>query len=105
MAHRSPVKQDAHDSGVVDVAEELDRDGWHVRADVDGHGYDRPPTVNRYTPDVYATREGETMIIEVETEEGHHVTQHNALRRGADQEGAEFSVIVVDDDGTPTDGS
>lgn len=99
MAHRSRAEQQAHDKGVLAEARALDRDGWNVKADVSGHGYGQPPTINGSIPDVYATKRGGTRIVEIETDPGDDSAQHTAFRRSAGQTGANFYGWIVDKGG------
>ncbi|WP_042662734.1 hypothetical protein [Haloferax sp. ATB1] len=99
MAHRSRDVQKAHDKGVLAEARDLEKKGWDVKADISGHGYGSPPTVNGHQPDVYATKRGGTRIVEIETDPDDDPDQHTAFRRSAGQTGANFYGWVVDKGG------
>jgi hypothetical protein len=95
MANRNRKEQSTHDKGVRTTAKKLERDGWSVQADHIS-GFESPPEVNGYTPDVYATKRGGTRIIEIETDREDDQSQHTAFRRSAGQTGANFYGYVVD---------
>jgi hypothetical protein len=61
--------QESHDVCVRAVADELKRDNWRVKADVEG--YEKPSTLGKgYVPDVQAEKKGcITRICEVATPE------------------------------------
>jgi hypothetical protein len=62
---RSRKSQSAHDAKVKRLAQELERKGFDVSADV--KGYPRPETIRGYRPDVVGEKGRERKIIEVET--------------------------------------
>lgn len=99
MAHRSRDVQKAHDKGVLAEARDLEKKGWDVKADITGHGYGNPPSVNGHQPDVYATKRGGTRIVEIETDPDDDPDQHTAFRRSAGQTGANFYGWIVDKGG------
>ncbi len=82
MAFRSIAGQNAHDKGVYREAMNLQRNGWYVMAD---HipGFDRPPEIEGYIPDIYAIKSDLTCILEVETAFDDDLEQHNAFREYA----------------------
>jgi len=88
MAHRDAATQSRHDRGVRIEAEELEDNGWNVRADLDGNKYDEPPEIGDRIPDIYATkRGGHTRIVEIETHPEEDQDQHSTFRRSAAQQG------------------
>jgi hypothetical protein len=53
MSEKKSKKQDSHDACVMAVAEELKRDNWMVKADL--QGYEKPSMIGKgYLPDVQA---------------------------------------------------
>lgn len=62
---RSSSSQSKHDALVAQDARELKRLGYEVSADISG--YNKPPTIGGYKPDVYASNSKKNIIIEVET--------------------------------------
>jgi len=95
MAHRSKKGQEVHDAKVQEVARRLEREGFDVQADLPGHP--RPPTIGGHIPDIVASKAGKTLIREVETP-GTVKTdkpQQEALREAAEEQGADFRVLVA----------
>ncbi len=82
MANRSIFGHNAHFKGIYREAINLKRDGWHVMAD---HipGYDQPPEIEGYIPDIYAIKDNHTFIIEIETDADDDKKKHIALKRYA----------------------
>lgn len=84
MAVRSKRGQSKHDAAVRGHARSLKRSGWDVQADVSG--FPHPPTVGgpggRRRPDIIATKDGKTRVIEWETPESYRKDrrQHAAFR-------------------------
>ena len=64
---RSQHSQSKHDRKVQSLAENLERQGFHVRADL--KGYEQPQTIGGVRPDIVASRPGERRIYEVETQD------------------------------------
>ncbi|HUK85506.1 MAG TPA: hypothetical protein VLU95_06570 [Candidatus Acidoferrum sp.] len=69
MMDEKKNKADDHDACVRAVAEELRRDNWTVKADLEGH--DKPSEISKgYVPDIQAEKKGcLTRICEVATPE------------------------------------
>lgn len=98
MARRTKSQQTAHDKRVASHARTLDRDGWNVRADVDG--WPQPDTVNGRRPDIIATKSGATRIVEVETDPDDDQAQHTAFRRHEGQKpNTNFYILIAGPDG------
>jgi len=64
---RSKHSQSKHDGKVESLAENLEREGFKVKADV--KGYARPETIHGVRPDIIASGSGERRIYEVETQD------------------------------------
>lgn len=85
MANRSRSDQNAHDKAVKTIADELDGQGWNVRAD-DVSGYSDPSTIGGggrtqgRIPDIIATKTGSTRIVEVETDPNDDQAQHRVFK-------------------------
>jgi hypothetical protein len=60
-------EQNNHDETVRDLAEELTRDNWVVKANVEGG--EKPSRIGAFTPDIDAAKGGLRRICEVATEE------------------------------------
>ena len=67
MSKKKTNKQNSHDETVRDLAEELTRDNWVVKANVEG--VEKPSRIGAFTPDIDATKGGLRRICEVVTEE------------------------------------
>ena len=67
MTEKKSKAQDSHDACVRTVADELKRDNWAVKADLEG--YEKPSAIGKgYLPDVQAEKKGcLTRICEVAT--------------------------------------
>lgn len=88
MARRTPKKQSKHDSKVKQIARNLKRDGWNVKADIPGFDQPNPIGKNNLIPDITAQKKGAKRIIEVETPEtiNKDKKQHETFRRSAGQQ-------------------
>ncbi|HTY74129.1 MAG TPA: hypothetical protein VMD05_01020 [Candidatus Nanoarchaeia archaeon] len=65
---QSKEKANVHDACVLEIAEEMKKDKWEVRADLPG--FEKPEKIGPYTPDLTATKKGcMKRICEVVTEE------------------------------------
>ncbi len=96
MAARSVVGRNAHSKGIYREAINLRQDGWYVMAD---HipGFERPPEIEGFIPDIYAIRASCTYIIEIETSREDDKEQHAAFKSYARQfSKIRFFVRVVD---------
>ena len=60
-------ERETHDRKVRQIARELKKAGYNVKADI--RGYAHPSTIGKYKrrPDIEATRSGHRKIVEVET--------------------------------------
>lgn len=56
-----------HDNLIKSAAMHLERDGYKVTANYINHPNGRPRPLNGFIPDIYATKNLEEIIIEVET--------------------------------------
>lgn len=87
MARRSKRSQSQHDRKVRQIARDFEKNGFDVKADV--QGFSRPDTIGGYRPDVVATKGRERKIVEVETTESKDSTrdrnQKKAFRKAANR--------------------
>jgi hypothetical protein len=98
MASRSNELETAHDTGVAREAEELERAGWTVTADVPG--WEDPDSVDGVVPDIVATKRSTRRIIEVETDLEDDFQHHETLRAVSEtRRGTVFYAILVDANG------
>lgn len=96
MAIRSEVGRNAHCKGIYREAINLKQQGWYVMAD---HipGFENPPEIEGYIPDIYAIRATCTYIIEIETSNKDDKEQHEAFKNYARQfSRIRFFVRIVD---------
>ena len=56
MVKKKADKQKSHDDCVRAVADELKRDIWDVKANVEGS--EKPSKIGAFTPDIEATKQG-----------------------------------------------
>jgi len=84
---RDTNAQAKHDAKVKEMAQELEKQGFHVKADIEG--YEQPGTIRGLRPDIMATKGRDTRIIEVETEDTlkseRDQAQQEAFRQEADE--------------------
>jgi hypothetical protein len=68
MVKKKAEEQKSHDECVRTVADELKKDRWEVKANL--QGWEKPPKIGAFTPDVIAKKKGcLSRICEVATEE------------------------------------
>lgn len=95
---RNNSNQSTHDRCVRKLANKLKGEGWEVNADLPNFNQPDPIGNNNRIPDIFATRGGQTKIIEVETPTtvDTHEEQHSTFRRSAAQrENGEFEIVVT----------
>lgn len=95
MAKRSATGAIAHEKGIYLEAINLRRQGWFVLAD---HipGFQVPPEIEGVTPDIYAMKGEETLIVEVETNGNDDLEQHKTLGKYAcNFTSVKFQVAIV----------
>ncbi len=99
MAIRGVTGQNAHCKGIYREAINLKHEGWYVMAD---HipGFESPPEIEGFIPDIYAIRNTCTYIIEIETSHQDDKEQHAAFKSYARQfSRIRFFVRIVDASG------
>lgn len=67
MMKRSSKEQSTHDRKVREIARDLKKQGYSVKADVGRYTRPSPIGKDRRRPDIEATKAGRRVIIEVET--------------------------------------
>lgn len=98
MGQRADREQATHDRKVRELARELKKQGYAVRADI--RGYERPVPIgrSRRRPDIEATKSGGRKIIEVETPKS-LVTDKEQLktfiRHASHKRGTSFDIVVT----------
>ncbi len=85
MANRSASKQTEHNTMVNQLAKQLRRQGYNVKADLPGYPRPTPIGKDKKRPDIEATKGAKRKIIEVETSETieRDKKQHTAFRKSA----------------------
>jgi hypothetical protein len=85
---RSAHVQARHDRMVEIQATTYRAEGYSVRAELPG--WPAPPAVEGNVPDVYAERDGRTVVVEVETEDTlpgkEYAAEHKAFRKWKEQD-------------------
>ena len=91
--------QEDHDSCVLAVAEELKRDKWTVKADLEG--YEKPSIIGgSYVPDVQAEKKGcITRICEIATPEMFEGNKERYMEFKNYCDEYDFHMYVVDKEG------
>ncbi len=87
MVKQSPRRQSKHDAKVRQLAQELEKQDWDVRAAIPGYEQPDPVGKDKYIPDIQAVKKGAERLIEVETEKTieSDKKQQAAFRRRAAQ--------------------
>lgn len=97
MSKRTPYMQTKHNKKVKEISKKLEREGWNVKADI--QGYDDTPLVAGKQPDIFATKSGHTRIYEVETRDSvdQDKDQISTFKRHEGQKpNTSFHLIVVE---------
>lgn len=100
MSKRSPQQQSKHDRKVRQIAQQLERQGWNVEADVSGYKSPKGIGKDGRIPDIRATKSGAERLVEVETPATlqKDKKQHEAFRRSAAQKNrSTFRIETTDD--------
>lgn len=99
MAKRSASKQTRHDTKVNQIAKQLQKQGYNVKADLAGYQPPAPIGKGKKRPDIVAEKAGKRKIIEVETSETvkRDKKQLTTFRRSAAQRSnTSFEIEVVE---------
>ena len=89
-------RQGTHDRKVRQIANQLKKQGYNVKADIPG--YENPPDIGKseHTPDIFATKGSKTKIIEVDTPGTENKEQLSAFKRSAAQrDNADFEHVIT----------
>lgn len=90
------MSTDTHDRKVRQKANELRNQGWKVDADLNGFEQPDPIGQGSYIPDVFATKDKRTKIIEVDTPNSINKQQLEAFKRSAvRKKNADFEHIIT----------
>ena len=96
MSTKKVDKQKSHDKCVREIVDELKRDQWDVKANVEGE--EKPEKIGGFTPDVEARKGCLGRICEVLTEEDFKDNQRYIEFKNYCEE-YDFSLFVIDKDG------
>jgi hypothetical protein len=99
MKEKKTKAPDVHDSCVRAVADELKKDNWAVKADLEG--FEKPPQLSKgYRPDIQAEKQGcLTRICEIATPEMFEgdKEKYREVKNYCDE--YDFHMYIVDKDG------
>src|SRR3990170_2458601 len=97
MVKKKMVDRNSHDENVRGLADELKRDRWDVKANVEGS--EKPSKIGSFTPDIEATKGGLRRICEVVTEKDFQggKQRYTEFKNYCDE--YDFHLYVVDKDG------
>ena len=98
MVKKKPNDRNSHDECVRAIADELKRDKWDVKANVEGA--EKPAKIGAFTPDIEATKKGcLRRICEVmsEADFGGDKERYIEFKNYCDE--YDFHLYVVDKDG------
>ena len=97
MSKKKSEKQISHDACVREIANELKKDNWTVKASLEG--WDKPAKLGNSTPDIEAKKGCLKRICEVATEEmfENDKKRYTELRNYCDE--YDFHFYIVDKDG------
>jgi len=97
MIKKKTDEQKSHDECVREIADELKRDKWDVKANVEGE--EKPAKIGEFTPDIEARKGCLRRICEVLTEKdfGGDKQRYIEFKNYCDE--YDFSLYVVDKDG------
>ena len=90
-------EQKSHDKCVLEIAEELKRDKWKVKANVEGE--EKPEKIGEVTPDIEARKGCLRRICEVLTEKDFEGDKQRYIELKNYCDEYDFRFYVVDKDG------
>jgi hypothetical protein len=97
MARKKTVEKKSHDEFVRAVADELARDKWNVKANVEG--IEKPSKIGTFTPDIEATKGELRRICQVVTEKDFKGDKQAYIEFRNYCDEYDFHFYVVDKDG------
>jgi len=97
MVKKKGDTQKSHDESVRAIADELKRDKWDVKANVEGS--EKPSKIGAFTPDIEATKGGLRRICEVVTEKDFQGDKQRYIEFKNYCDEYDFHLYVVDKDG------
>ncbi len=97
MVKKKPEKQSNHDQTVKAIADELKKDKWDVKANLEG--YEKPAQLKDYLPDIEAKKGGLKRICEVVTEEMFKGDKQKYIELKNYCDEYDFHFYIIDKDG------
>lgn len=97
MVKKKTTEQKSHDEGVQTIVNELERDHWNVKANLEGN--EKPSKINRFMPDIDATKGNLRRICQVVTEKDFKDDKSEYIDFKHYCEEYDFHLYVVDKDG------
>jgi hypothetical protein len=97
MSKKKAQDPKSHDECVRELASELKRDKWTVKANVEGE--EKPAKIGEFTPDIEAQKGCLRRICEVLTEKGFRGDKKRYIEFKNYCDEYDFSLYVVDKDG------
>jgi hypothetical protein len=96
MAIRNIYRENAHRKGIYREAFNLAKRGWYVMAN---HipGFDPPPEIEGYIPDIYAIKLNRTFILYIATDAGFDECKYESLKNySVGFSGMHFQCWIID---------
>lgn len=93
---RSIFRENALRKGIYREAGLLAQHGWHVMA---RHvsGFNDPPEIEGFLPEIYAIKENHTMIMHIATQAGYNAEKYEVLKKYASHfNGIHFRCYIID---------
>jgi len=97
MGKKKAEKQSNHDECVRAVADELKKENWTVKANVEG--WEKPSKIGAFTPDIEAKKDCLKRICEVLTEETFEGDKERYIEFKNYCDEYDFHFYIVDKDG------
>ncbi|HLN45990.1 MAG TPA: hypothetical protein VK209_09825 [Candidatus Sulfotelmatobacter sp.] len=94
---RKTIERESHDESVQTIANELKRDNWNVKANLEGN--EKPSKINGFLPDIEATKGGLKRICQVLTEKDFKGNKSEYIDFKHYCEEYDFHLFVVDQNG------
>ncbi len=95
---KAEEKPNSHDSCLREIAEEMKKDKWHVKADLPG--FEKPAKIGEFLPEMFAEKEGcLSRICEVVTEDMFKGDKQRYIEVKNYCDEYDFHFYVVDKDG------
>jgi hypothetical protein len=97
MPRTNASKQKSHDEAVLAIAEELKRENWDTKANVEGT--ENPFKIGKFTPDIVATKGSLRRVCDVVTEQDFKGNKQDYVEFRNYCDEYDFHFYVVDKEG------